>query len=60
MRPSNNLESKIPSVTYWRVQLLYVKVQVHSSLEPSLVYNQEQDVVGKSGSVMTFLTKFNF
>ena len=37
MRPSNNLENKIPSDTYWRVQLVCKTVQAHSSLEPPLV-----------------------
>ena len=41
MRLSNNLE-KISSETYWRVQLVCMKVQVHSSLEPTLEYNQDQ------------------
>ena len=41
MRPSNNLE-KISSDTYWRVQLVCMKIQVHSSLEPTQEYNQER------------------
>ena len=41
MRLSNNLE-KISSEIYWRVQLVCMKVQVHSSLEPTLEYNQDQ------------------
>ena len=41
MRLSNNLE-KISSETYWRVQLVCMKVQVHSFLEPTLEYNQDQ------------------
>ena len=42
MKPSNNLENMISSEIYWRVQLVYVKVQAHSSLEPPLEYNQNQ------------------
>ena len=42
MRPSNNLEKKIPSDTYWKVQLVRMKVQAYSSSEPPLEYNQEQ------------------
>ena len=42
MRPSNNLENKTPSDTYRRVQLVCVKAQAHSSLEPPLEYNQDQ------------------
>ena len=42
MKPSNNLENKAPSDTYWRVQLVYKKVQAYSSLEPPLEYNQDQ------------------
>ena len=34
MRSSNSLENKTPSVTYWRVQLVFKKVLAHSSLEP--------------------------
>ena len=41
MRPSNNLENKIASDTYCRVQLVCMKVQVHSSLEPPLEYNHQ-------------------
>ena len=41
MRPSSNLE-KISSDTYWRVQLVCMKIQVHSSSEPTLEYNQDQ------------------
>ena len=42
MKPSNNLENKISSDFYWRVQLVCKKVQVHSSLEAPLEYNQDQ------------------
>ena len=42
MRHSNNLENKTLSDTYWRIQLVYMKVQAHSSLEPKLEYNQYQ------------------
>ena len=41
MKPSNNLENKTPSDTYWRVQLVCQKVQAHTSLEPPLEYNQD-------------------
>ena len=41
MRLSNNLEN-ILSEKYWRVQLVCMKVQVYSSLEPTLEYNQDQ------------------
>ena len=27
MRPSNNLENKTPSDTYWRIQLVFMNVQ---------------------------------
>ena len=36
MRPSNNQENMAPSDTYLRVQLVCMKVQAHSSLEPPL------------------------
>ena len=42
MRPSNNLENKILSDTYWIVQLVCMNVQDHSSLESQLEYNQDQ------------------
>ena len=42
MRPSNNLENKIPSDTYWRVQLTHMKVQIYSSLERKLDYSPDQ------------------
>ena len=41
MEPSNNLENKTPSDTYWRAKLVYKKVLAHSSLEPPLEYNQQ-------------------
>ena len=42
MRPSNNLENKTPSDTYWRLQLVCKKVQARRSLEPPLEYHQDQ------------------
>ena len=42
MKASNNLEKKSPSDAYWRVQLVCVKVQVHSSSELPQEYNQNQ------------------
>ena len=42
MRPSNNLENKIPPDTYCRVQVVQIKVLVNNSLEPPLEYNQNQ------------------
>ena len=39
MRSSNNLENKIPSVTYYRVQLGCMKVQARRSAEPPSEYN---------------------
>ena len=42
MRPSNNLENKIQPDTYCRVQVVQIKVQVNSSLEPPLEHNQNQ------------------
>ena len=44
MRPSKNLESKTISDTYGRLQLVCMKVQAHSSLEPPLEYNQDQTI----------------
>ena len=57
MKPSNNLENKTSSDTYWTVQLVCKKVTAHSSLEPPLEYNQDQmHAFDKSSFIMTFLT----
>ena len=42
MRPFNNLEETIPSDTYWKVQLVCIKVHAHTSLDSPLEYNQDQ------------------
>ena len=42
MRPSNNLENKPSTNTYWQVQLVCTKVRVYGSLEPPLQYNGDQ------------------
>ena len=42
MRPSNNLERKIPSDTFWKDQLINMKVEARNSLKPPLEYNQDQ------------------
>ena len=55
MKPSNNLENKTPSDIYWRVQLVCKKVQVHSSLESPLEYNQDQTPLTNQGTFLTFL-----
>ena len=39
---SNNLEYNTLLDTYWRFQLVCIKVQFHNSLEPSPEYNQNQ------------------
>ena len=41
MRTSKNLGNNIPSDTYWRVQLVFIKVQTYSSSRPPLEYNQD-------------------
>ena len=56
MRPSNNLENKTLLGTHWNVQLVCMKVQTHSSLEPPLEYNQNQMALMNQDSFMTFLT----
>ena len=40
---------QILSDIYWRVQLVCVKVQSHSSLEPPLGYNQDQMLLTVQG-----------
>ena len=54
MRPSNNLENNTLSNTYWKVQLVWMKVQAHSSLEPPV--ESEPDVFDESRFIMTFST----
>ena len=49
MRPSKDLENKTASNTYWRVQLVCIKVQAHKSLEPPLEYNQDQTTFTNQG-----------
>ena len=51
MGPFNNLENKIPWETYWCVQLVCMKVQAHSSLEPPIEYNQVQMPLMNQGSL---------
>ena len=48
--------NKNPSDTYWRVQLVCKKVQAHSSLQPSLwkEYNQDQTPLMSQGSLWPF------
>ena len=60
MKPSNNLENKTPSDTYWRVQLVCKKVQAHSSLEPLIEYNKDKTPLVNQGSLGTFwnITQF--
>ena len=54
MKPSNNLENKTPSDTYWRVQLVWKKVQAHSSWEPQVEYNQDQMPLTNQGLLWPF------
>ena len=41
MRPSNNLENKTLPDMNWKLQLVCMKVQAKSSLEPQMGYNQD-------------------
>ena len=54
MRPFNNPENKTPSDTYWRVQLVCMKIQVDSSLEPPLEYNQDRMPLMNQGLLWPF------
>ena len=56
MRPSNNLDNKTPSDFYWSVQLVYMKVQAHSFLEPPMEYNKDQGLLISQGSLRPFQT----
>ena len=49
MKSSNNLEKNTPSDTYRRVQLVYKKVQAHSSLDQPLELNQDQMLLINEG-----------
>ena len=54
MQPFNNMEKKIPSDTYQRVQLVCMKAQVHNSLEPPLEYIQGQTLLTSQGYLWSF------
>ena len=54
MRPSNNLENKTLSDKYWRIQLVCMEVQGHSSLEPPLEYNQKETPLMNQGLLGPF------
>ena len=54
MKPSNNLENKTLPDTYWRVQVVCMKVQAHSSLEPPMEYSQDQMPLMNQGSFLPF------
>ena len=56
MRHFNNLENKTLSDTYWRVQLVCMKVQANSSLDPPLEHNQENMPLMNQGLLWLFLT----
>ena len=58
VRPSNNLENKIPSDAYWRNQLACMKVQVHSPLEPLLKYIQDQTLLPNQGHIFKELSSY--
>ena len=56
MKLSNNMKNKIPSDTYWRVELVCTKVRTHSSLEPQLQYIHDQIPLTYQDSLWPFLT----
>ena len=55
MRPSNNLENKTPSDTYWRVQLVCVKVQIHNYFRITTGIQPGPGAFDKSRFIMIFL-----
>ena len=55
MRPSNNLENKTPSDTYWRVQLIHIKVQAEEFFRTTIGLQSRPDVFNESRFLMTFL-----
>ena len=56
MRPFNSLENKIPLHTYWRVQLLYMKIKFLTVLRTTTGIESGPYAFGKSRLVMTLLT----
>ena len=54
MKTFSNMEIKTSSDTYWRVRVVFKKVQAHSSLEPPLEYNQDQMSLANQGSLWAF------
>ena len=54
MRPSNILNNKTTSETYWKVQLVCIKFLVQSSLERPLKYNQNQMPLMNQASLRHF------
>ena len=56
MRPSNNLKNNTPSDTYWRVELVFMKVQNHSSSQPWLECGQDWTPLMNQGFIKTLLS----
>ena len=56
MTPSDNLENKTLSDTYWIVQLVPMKVHAHSSFRTTAGIKWELDDFGESRLTITFLT----
>ena len=54
MRLSNNLKNKTSSDTYWRIQLVWIKDQVQSSLERSLEHNLDMMPLTNQNSLWSF------
>ena len=54
MRLSKNPENKTLLDTYWRVQLVCIKVQAYSSVEPPLEYSQDQTPLINQGLFWPF------
>ena len=60
MITSSNLENKIHSDNYLRVQQVCIKVQAHSSLEPPLEYYQDQTPLMNQGWLWPFQPSWNY
>ena len=54
MKPSNNLENKTPLDTFWKVQIVFKKVQACSSLESPVEYNQDKIRLTNQGPLWSF------
>ena len=58
MKPSNNLENKTPSDTYWRDQLVCKEISGSQFFRTTTGIQSGQDIFERSRFIITFLTIF--